>query len=265
MRPHDAEHCRSLPLFADMSAETFRNVIAGAYMQRFPANTLLLLEGDAADFLYVLLEGQVELHGAWNDQETVLSVLRPVSTFILAALVLDCDALMSARTLDRCEILMIPGDAIRKAMSDDARFGMAVSRDLAGGYRTMVRAVKNQKLRNGVERLANHLVTLHASEPSLDGVSVLLQHEKRVLASLLGMTPENLSRAFAALRAYGVEVRGAHVTLTNVNALVGLAKPDSLIDNHAPHTAEVVTNADAEIWSTQAARAAAARRTKRRA
>ena len=195
-------------------AGTFGCATAGAHLQRFPAGTMLLLEGDPVDFLYVLLDGQVELHGTWNDHETVLTILRPVSTFILAAVVLDADALMSARTLERCEILMIPGDAIRTAMRLDTRFAMAVSRDLAGCYRGMVRNIKNHKLRNGVERLANYLLALRAADNS--GGVVRLHHEKRVLASLLGMTPENLSRAFAALQQHGVAVQGAIVTLASV-------------------------------------------------
>ncbi len=263
MRASDLERCRSIPLFANTRPDVFRDLTAGAHMQRFPAGTLLLLEGDAADFLYVLLDGQVELHGTWNDQETVLAILQPISTFILAAVVLDADALMSARTLDRSEILMIPGDAIRKAMDDDVNFAIAASRDLAGGFRTMVRTVKNQKLRNGVERLANYLVMLRASQQCLAPNTVTLPHEKRVLASLLGMTPENLSRAFAALRAYGVSVNGSRVTLSNTAALIALAKPDPLIDNHAPRNPNVITSADAEVWSTQNTRAAAVRRAAR--
>jgi CRP/FNR family transcriptional activator FtrB len=265
VRACDLDRCRALPLFANCGLETFRDLIAGAHVQRFPAGTLMLLEGDAVDFLYVLLDGQVELHGTWNDQETVLAVLRPISTFILAAVVLEADALMSARTLERSDILMIPGDAIRKAMLDDVQFAAAVSRDLAGGFRTMVRAVKNQKLRSGVERLANYLVMLHESAMPQGSNRVMLRHEKRVLASLLGMTPENLSRAFAALREYGVSVNGSLVTLANLAALVALAKPDPLIDNHAPHTPEVATSADAEIWSTRTSRSALARRVSRTA
>ena len=205
MRASDTDRVRALPIFAEAAPETFRVATAGAHVQRFPAATMLLLEGDPVDFLYVLLDGQVELHGTWNDHETVLTILRPISTFILAAVVLDAAALMSARTLERCEILMIPGDAIRRAMQLDPQFAAAVSRDLAGGYRTMVRAVKNQKLRSGIERLANYLVMLHESEEAVGPNVVMLRHEKRVLASLLGMTPENLSRAFAALRSYDGE------------------------------------------------------------
>lgn len=249
MRADDMERVKGLPLFADSAPDTFRVATAGAHLQRFPAGTLLLLEGDPADFLYVLLDGQVELHGTWNDRETVLSILRPVSTFILAAVVLDASALMSARTIDRCEILMIPGDAIRTAMRLDPRFAVSVARDLAGGYRGLVRTIKNHKLRNGVERLANYLLALRAADNS--GSSVMLHHEKRILASLLGMTPENLSRAFSALQAHGVSVQGARVSMSNIGALESLAKPDPLIDNHAPRGGDILIDADAEIWSSE--------------
>jgi CRP/FNR family transcriptional activator FtrB len=249
LRASDIDRVRELPIFADVAPEIFRVATAGAHVQRFPAGTMLLLEGDPVDFLYVLLEGQVELHGTWNDHDTVMTILRPVSTLILAAVVLDTAALMSARTLERCEILMIPGDAIRTAMRLDSHFAMAVSRDLAGSYRGVVRNMKNIKLRNSTERLANYLLALRAVG---DGGSIVrLHHEKRVLASLLGMTPENLSRSFAALNKYGVAVQGSVVTLSNIAALEHLAKPDPLIDNYAPRGGEIVGDADAEIWLSE--------------
>ena len=60
MRTSDIERVKGLPLFADAAPETLRVATAGAHLQRFPANTMLLLEGDPVDFLYVLLDGQVE-------------------------------------------------------------------------------------------------------------------------------------------------------------------------------------------------------------
>ena len=76
---------------------------------------------------YAGLEGLAELQGTWNDKETTLAVLRPVSTFILAAVVLDADALMTARTIERSDILMISGEAVRRAMKEDAGFAVAVA------------------------------------------------------------------------------------------------------------------------------------------
>lgn len=245
MREVELERVRALPLFFGCSDDTFRRVTGGAFLQRFPAGTTLLLEGDQVDFLYVVLDGVVELEGTWNDKETTLAILKPVSTFILAAVVLDADGLMSARTLARSDILMLSGEAIRRAMQEDASFGFAVAQELAGCYRGLVRTLKNQKLRGGLERLANYLITQRLRQGG--DPTFTLPHEKRVLASLLGMTPENLSRAFATITDYGVEVRGPQVTITRPVVLERLAKPDPLIDNHQP-VAGLTGKAQRERW-----------------
>ncbi|MFC0219923.1 helix-turn-helix domain-containing protein [Pseudochelatococcus lubricantis] len=246
MRTTDLDRIRALPLFAGAEDDTFNEVTGGAFLQRFPAGTTLLLEGDPVDFLYVLLDGQVELQGTWKEKETTLAVLRPVSTFILAAVVLDATSLMGAVTLDRSEILMISGNALRRGMKRDAAFCFEVSQELAGCYRGLVRSVKNLKLRSAVERLANYLVTLQVRQGG--GIDVTIPHEKRVLASLLGMTPENLSRAFAKLDAYGVVVDGNRVRLGNPDKLSRLARPSAWIDNHTPPIEEPLGKAERERW-----------------
>lgn len=232
LRSTDTDRVRDLQFFKAASDDVLERALSGAFLQRFPSGTTLLMEGDPVDFLYILLDGSVELGAGWKSRDTTLAILRPVSTFILAAVALDSDALMSAVTLDRSEILMVPGESLRRAMLQDAAFGFAVSQELAGCYRGLVRSIKNQKLRDSTERLANYLLTQRARQGSDD--EIVLPHEKRVLASLLGMTPENLSRAFAKLDAQGVSVDGAKVTFSKVQALERLARPSPLIDNHYP-------------------------------
>lgn len=255
IRTVDLERVKALPLFAATSDDLFRDVLGGAFLQRFPAGTTLLTEGDPVDFLYVLLEGTVELEGTWNDKATTLAVLKPVSAFILAAVVLDSNGLMSAHTLDASQILMVSGEALRRAMQKDASFCFTVAQELAGCYRGVVRALKNQKLRGGLERLANYLISQQAHQGA--GPTFTLPHEKRVLASLLGMTPENLSRAFASLGDYGVTVNGPVVTIGRPNVLQRLAKPDPLIDHSASISGGPVSAAELErSASAEALRAA---------
>ena len=55
--------------------------------------------------------------------------------------------------------------------------------------------------------------------------------EKKVLASRLGMAPEVLSRSFASLAPYEVTVRGPMIEIKDVDALRGLAKPTSTMDD----------------------------------
>lgn len=250
MRSVDIERVRALPLFESAAQRTFDNLISGAFLQKFPAGTTLLMEGDPVDFLYVLIDGLAELQGTWNDKETTLAVLRPVSTFILAAVVLDADALMTARTIERSDILMISGEAVRRAMKEDAGFAVAVAEELSACYRGVVRAVKNQKLRGAAERLANYLLAEQVSQGG--GPTLILPHEKRVLASLLGMTPENLSRAFANLADYGVMVNGPEVTIVRPVVLDRLAKPDRLIDSHLQPTPLRAGMADRECRASAA-------------
>lgn len=234
LKDTDVARVRNISFFQAGRDETFAAAMSGAFLQRFPTGTTLLMEGDSVDFLYILLHGSVELGAGWKAKDTTLAVLRPVSTFILAAVVLEADALMSAVTLERSEILMVPGDSLRSAARTDAAFGFAISQELAGCYRGIVRSIKNQKLRDSTERLANYLVTQRVRQGGHD--EIILPHEKRVLAALLGMTPENLSRAFAKLSAQGVSVDGAKVRFSKFDALERLARPSPLIDNHFTQT-----------------------------
>jgi CRP/FNR family transcriptional activator FtrB len=59
---------------------------------------------------------------------------------------------------------------------------------------------------------------------------VILPFEKRLLASLLGMTPENLSRSFAALAAHGVMTQRRAIVIKDREKLQRLANEDPLIE-----------------------------------
>ena len=157
-----------------------------------------------------------------------MDLVRPVGVFILAAVLSDQVYLQSARTLTRARVLMIPAERVRRWLAQDAAFMSAIVVELARGYRQAIKALKNQKLRTGTERLANWLLTA-ATAQRTPGMAVI-DVEKRVLASYLGMTPENLSRAFATLGTYGVVSQGARIQISDPRALQDFASPDALID-----------------------------------
>lgn len=231
MRTDDLPEVRSLQLFESMSDDSFSELMNAAYLQNFPPQVQLIAEGDSADFLFVVLEGCVELFACANDRETTMAMVRPVGSFILAAVLRDEVYLMSARTAKKSRLLMIPSQNIRDAFEKDELFARAIVVELAGCYRAVIKEHKDLKLRTAVERLANRLLKYHKDQGSSG--SVELPHEKKALASLLGMTPENLSRAFSTLKPYGVVVDGARVELTDMKSLTNLAKPNILIDDRS--------------------------------
>lgn len=231
MRDEDIRLVREISFFSTMSDEHFDDLFKMAYLQRFPEQVQLVTEGDSAEFLHVVIEGTVELFGSSNDRETTMFLLRPVTTFNLSAVLNDTVYLMSARTLDKAKVLMIPAENVRNLMQLDPVFAREMAAELSKRYRMVLKILKEQKLRTGVERLANYLLRLN--EQSKGGGKIELTEDKRTLAGLLGMTPEYLSRAFSTLRKHGVEVRGSKISLTNLSDLRDIAKPNPLIDNRS--------------------------------
>ena len=231
MRAEDAPEIRDLDLFREMSAESFEALMRGAYLQTFPPRVQIVTEGDPADFLHVVVEGSVEMFAGWQGNDTSMALVYPVSTFILAATIRDQPYLMSGRTIEKTRLILIPSEDVRAVFQDDAAFARATVRELAARYRGMVKTVKDLKLRNSAERLANYLLARAAEAGGAP--EFLLRIEKRRLASLLGMTPENLSRAIRTLADRGVEVRGARVKVSDGAALRHFARPDPLIDDPA--------------------------------
>ncbi len=222
---------RSLHLFSDMADSNFTALMRGAYVQNFPAQIDLIIEGDPSDFLHVILSGAVELSSSWNGRQTVMATVRPVSTFILAATIKDAPYLMSAKTLEKSRVALIPSQDVRDIFAIDNDFARAMVTELAQCYRSVIRAQKDLKLRTSLERLANYLLHQHKS---LEGISEFeLTLEKRKLASFLGMTPENLSRAFKGLQPHGVEVKGNQIMINDTESLMKFAKPSPLIDDYS--------------------------------
>jgi CRP/FNR family transcriptional regulator, transcriptional activator FtrB len=228
MRPEDIPEIRTLDLFQNMSDDTFKDLVRGAYVQNFPPQIDLVEEGDPADFLHIVVGGCVELYANWNGRDTTMAMVRPISTFILAATIKDGPYLMSARTVEKSRVVLLPSNDVRTAFKQDGAFALSVINELANCYRSVVKNTKNLKLRTSLERLANYI---SRSQIRANALEFDLMMDKRRLASFLGMTPENLSRAIKALRPYGVNFDGARVKITNLEDLNQLARPDPLIDD----------------------------------
>ena len=228
MRDVDLKLIRRLPLFVDIENQHFDELTKGAFLQGFPPRLELIAEGTLPDFLHVVVEGSVELYGTLGERETALAILLPYRAFVIAAVVRDEVYLTAARTLLPTRILMIPAAAVRTAFDKDAAFARAVVGELASRYRDLVRGLKGNKMRTSLERLANYILQLAPKRGS--AVKFELPLEKRTLASLLGMTPEHLSRALGQLSEHGVTINGQSATITNRAKLQRLAQPHPLID-----------------------------------
>jgi len=221
MRDEEIIVVRTISYFSSLTEEDSDDLFKGAYLQLLPKHIELATQGDPAEFLHIIVEGSVELSGIFNDRETTVFIQRPISTFNLSAVLNDSEYKMSARTLDKAKVLMIPAENVRHLVDGNHDFANAMVKELAKRYSLAISALKEQKLCSGVERLAIYLLREHSQTNGGDQIE--LTQEKRALAGLLGITPEYLSRAFNTLMDHGVEVQGNKIKLKNLDELNRLA------------------------------------------
>jgi CRP/FNR family transcriptional activator FtrB len=228
MLPEDASYIRRLPLFRNMTTANFDTLTEYAQVVSVPAGHILVEQGAAADHLFVVVEGAVELFASWGRRECTMGVIRPVGTFILAACIKDAPYLMSARSLEPARVVLLPAPDLRAVFRRDPDFAFSVIDELAGDFRRVVRHAKGLKLRDTLHRIAAYLLEQSQSADNAD--TYFLRAEKRHVASYLGMTPENLSRGLRLLEAQGVTVSGQQVTIHDRPRLVAFVEPDILMD-----------------------------------
>jgi len=224
----DWDAIRAAPLFAAMSEANFRTAREAAVVNRLPKNAPVGKQGERV--LHVLVDGAVELYGSHDGQCATIDVKEPVTAINLAGVLRSTAPVEQARTVSVARTLAIPAETIRDIFRHDPNFALAVAADLADGYRDVMRLLMNEKLRTSVERLAAWILQSCTVNGGGNQAMVELKFNKRILASRLGMAPENLSRNLALLERYGVRNEGRDIMVENLQLLEQFAKPNPSID-----------------------------------
>lgn len=235
MDPDGLRQTRRVPLFRDMLPENFEALMVSADAIACRPGEKLLRQGAIADRLHVVLAGSVELYAEWEGRKSTMAIVAPAGTFILAACVRNAPYLMSARALGDTRIVRVPAADLRAVLRHDPDFAISVTQELAGAYRTVVRHSRRLKLRAARQRLAAYLLQESRRAGDVDSYDLFV--EKRLLASLLDVKPETLSRALKSLQDDGVAMDGARVIITDRSKLVALVEPQGLTEVPKPQGA----------------------------
>jgi CRP/FNR family transcriptional activator FtrB len=219
----------SLSLFNQADAPNLSALAEAAVLLSLPSHVVLLREGEQPKFFHVVLEGSVELFARSDDREVCMNVIRAGRALMPEAIVRNWPNLASARILEATRVVAIPAETVRNIYARDQVFARAMANEIADSCSEIFDEFRNQKLRTSLERFAWWILRTNTRYGSSGKFSI--PYDRRTLASLLSMTPENLSRSIRTLIDYGVTVRGREVTLTDPSALIRLAKPSVIIED----------------------------------
>jgi CRP-like cAMP-binding protein len=109
-----------LGIFASASQAVLERLAAASTEVSFPAGTTIVREGDAADALYVLLDGTAEVttHGVWAPRpDRTLRVMRAGSYFGEIGLLEGIPRTATVSAVDECRCYRIDGDEFLQALT----------------------------------------------------------------------------------------------------------------------------------------------------
>jgi CRP/FNR family transcriptional activator FtrB len=217
---------RATPLLSDLTEFVMHRLAAVGTILTEAENTEICQQGEDADRLFVVLEGQLATFStSANGTTTIVEVIHPGQTLGLATLLARLPRLLSARTVTASRILSLDSEGLLALVEEEPSLVTVLLRAQANEFRGLVRQVCDLKLRTTAQRLGCYLLSL-SKEQQANTTAMRLPFDKRLLAARLGCRQENLSRAFAALRSFGVETHGARVILHDIASLTAYSEPD---------------------------------------
>ena len=210
---------RSLP--QDLAGE----VLQTAMTRNFDRGETIFLQGDPADYIFIVIEGWVKLFRMTpNGTEAVVGVFTQGRSFAEAAVFSSVPYPVTAEAVTNCQLLSIPAQAILSRMRARPELCLAVLSSSFVHLHDLVSQIEQLKAHTGAQRLAEFLVDLCPVEAG--ACTITLPYDKSLIAGRLGMKPESLSRAFGRLREQGVSVSHNQAAIRDVEALRDYVEED---------------------------------------
>jgi CRP/FNR family cyclic AMP-dependent transcriptional regulator len=181
----------------------------------FPAQAILINEGDETDSLYIVLSGQVRAYASGeNGREVVLAEHGPGE--YLGELSLDRGARrsVSVKTLVPSTCCIVQGHELRAFLAEHPDFALHLTHKLMRMVRRLTEQVKSLALQDVYGRMVRVLTELSEPGPDAETRIVRMRLTQQDIADRVGSSREMVSRIMKEL------TTGGYVALGNDHRIV---------------------------------------------
>ena len=190
-------------IFPELSAEECARLASSSRLVNYAKNEWIFVEGENLGLADWLVSGNVELlKGSMSGKNTILHVVREEHFLDHCIFFGSGQAFVSALALSRCSVLRIDAKVLRSVLMDNAAFAMRLMKALAIRQRMFINkiAVSQGKIsvRRRVAGWLLHKARVGRTNVVDDGIT------REVLAGLLGLSRESLSRQLSAFAEDGL-------------------------------------------------------------
>lgn len=209
---------RETLFFGSLPEPVFDAIYSSSRIVELEASEALFLQHDPADAVFAVVQGMVKLTAEqMNGHEVVVETFTSGSSFAEALAFGNELYPVSAIALVPSRILVAPSKSVQAAITNHPEaFGDILAAAFAHLHR-LVRQIEMLKSNSGTQRLAKFILAQIGDSDETSEIQI--PYEKQVLASLLGVQPETLSRAFRRLGDHGISLEGRVIRLEDANAL----------------------------------------------
>lgn len=218
------------PLLGGLPEDQLREIGQIAVDRYFEKGEIIFSDGDEGSGFFVIAGGRVKIFKMSSEgKEQILHIFGPGEPFGEVPVFSGQSFPANAEAIARSHLLFFPRIAFVNLVTSNPSLALNMLAVLSMRLRQFTAQIENLSLKEVPGRLATYLIYL-ADEQGKEDI-VRLNISKGQLASLLGTTPETLSRIFARMTGQNlIKVRGRDIRLTDRGELEELAEHGKHID-----------------------------------
>jgi CRP-like cAMP-binding protein len=215
---------RSHHLFAGLSPEQLERVLLASHVDECEPGQLLFDRGHAAQYFYILLEGQVNLVlYSKAGEEKIVDILGPGNSFAEAVLFMEGPVYpVSAVAATRSEVARFQNREYLAILKESPGTCLRMLGHLSQRLHMRIREIEYLTLQSATQRLVRLIES--RLPPGAEGPQeISLVESRQELASRLAMKPETLSRILRHLSDAGaIVVHGRQVQVPDRKRLLAV-------------------------------------------
>lgn len=189
-------------MFSELAPSDANILTERSHTRSYPANTILINEGDQTDSLYVILDGEVKVYASDDSgKEVILNILRAGEYFGELALVDDAPRSASVMTLTPVKVMVISKADFKTCLSQNGEMAFNLIRSLTKQVRALTDSVKSLALLDVYGRVARTLLELSTENGGKRVIDQKLTHQD--IANMVGASREMVSRILKDLATGG--------------------------------------------------------------
>jgi CRP/FNR family transcriptional regulator, cyclic AMP receptor protein len=233
MREKHQELLRSIPLFAELSAEQLAKVAALVAVRAYPVRKVVVSQGEPATALFGIVHGRLKVVSCGPDgHDTVLGIMAAGEVFGEVALLDGGVRSATCTTIEPSELLVVDRAQFMELLEGSPGIAVKLLLVLAQRLRRLSQRSEDAAFLDVPSRLARSLLDLanrfgERQRAPTSGIAIMLKLSQQELGELVGATRESVNKHLSDWTKQGfLRVLDGRMVISDIDSVRRIARMD---------------------------------------